>query len=184
MATLPTPDETNIITRAPFLAREIGEIIAWHDHEGPSIDFRLAPEDTDQHAEISFTPSEVHKLADQLHEIATVAQHAGWTPEILAQARARYLPGMSDVQIIERLDRLADRIGGLVFGVGGRLHGEAGRMLTAEVGLEALDRVAAAVDVASQQLDGVHQLTPALTELREAIAGMRRFYQAETERKP
>lgn len=184
MAMLPTPDETNIITRAPFLAREIGEIIAWHDHEGPSIDFRLAPEDTDQHAEISLTPSEVHNLADQLHEIAMVAQHAGWTPEILAQVRERYLPGMSDVQIIERMDRLADRIGGLVFGMGGRLHGDAGRMLTAEVGIEALDRLAAGIDAVAQRLDGMHDLTPALTEAREAIAGMRRFYQAETGRKP
>lgn len=184
MATLPTPDETNIITRAPFLSTEIGEIIAWHDHEGPSVDFRLAPEDTDQRAEVSSTPSEVHKLADQLHEIATIAQRAGWTPEILAQVRERYLPGMSDAQIIERLDRLTSRIGGLVFGFGGRLHHNSGRMLVAEVGLEALDRVAAAIDAASQQLDGVHQLTPALTELREATTGLRRFYQAETELKP
>ena len=52
----------------------------------------------------------------QLTEIADTAQRAGWTPAVLADARERYLPGLSDEQIIAWLDALIDRLGGLVLG--------------------------------------------------------------------
>jgi len=61
-----------------------------------------------------------------------VTQRAGWTPEVLAHARESYLPGLSDEQIIERLDRLTARLGGLVMGTRGRLDWRAGRILRAE----------------------------------------------------
>jgi hypothetical protein len=57
MSTLPTPEESNIIKRVPFVSAELGEIIAWHDYEGPSIDFKLAPEDSPQRFDMSFSPA-------------------------------------------------------------------------------------------------------------------------------
>lgn len=181
MSTLPTPNESNIIKRVPFLNDDLGEIIAWHDHEGPSIDFKLAPRESEQRFECGFTPSEIHQLADQLHDIANLAQRAGWTPEVLAQARERYLPGMTDEQIMERLDRLTARLGGRVLGHGALIDWQAARMLTAELGVEALDQAEAAVDAALQQLHDVEQLTTSLRALKESFAAQRRFYQSESE---
>jgi hypothetical protein len=181
MGNLPTPDESNIIARMPFVTEELGEIIAWHDREGPSIDLKLAPEGTKDRFECGFTPSEIHRLADKLHEVATIAQRAGWTPEVLAQAREKYLPGMTDAQIIERLDRLEARLGSMMLGHGARLDWQAGRMLTAELGMEALDQADAAVTAALDQFRGVETVAESLRAVQTSFAQLRRFYESESE---
>jgi class 3 adenylate cyclase len=98
---------------------------------------------------------------------------------VLAQARDRYLPGMSDEQIIERLDRLATRLGGRVLGHGGRLDYQAGRILVAEIGLEAHERASAAIDAALQQFDGVQAVAEPLREAQRTFNTLRAFYEAE-----
>lgn len=181
MVTVPAADRRAVIARSAFLSDDVGEMVAWHDAEGPTIDVVLAPADSGQHVALSLSPSEARLVAGQLTEIAASAQRAGWTPEVLADVRERYLPGRSDQQIIERLDALTARLGGLVLGYRGRLDWKAGRMLTAEVGTELLERAAAAVDVAGQHLAAYQQAVGQLSAVKAELDQLERFYRTESE---
>ncbi|TDD64546.1 hypothetical protein E1262_27845 [Jiangella aurantiaca] len=59
---------------------------------------------------LSLLPSEARDLAAQLVEIADVAQRAGWTPEMLAQAGERYLPGMSTHRLLAAIETADDGV--------------------------------------------------------------------------
>jgi hypothetical protein len=58
MVTVPTPESREIIARRPFLNSDLGELMAWHDDEGPIIYARLAPEDSGQEVVFCLTPTE------------------------------------------------------------------------------------------------------------------------------
>ncbi|WP_046766651.1 hypothetical protein [Jiangella alkaliphila] len=156
-------------------------MVAWHDTEGPAIDIHLEPRDAGQRIDVSISPSEARILARQLTEIADTAQRAGWTPALLADARERYLPGLSDEQIIARLDALSERLGGFVLGFRGRVDWRAGRMLVAETGNELLDRAAAAVDTAEQHLAGYRQAVDQLGTVKAELDQVRTFFAHESE---
>lgn len=111
-----------------------------------------------------------------------MAQRAGWTPTILSDAR-HYLPGMTDEQIIERLDRLYRRWGGLVVGFRGSLDRGAGRALAVEVHIETLERSAALVEQHAETLSGIPELADGLAELRSSLEDVRLLYIAEQERR-
>src|ERR1700754_2809952 len=111
VVTYQQPDRREVIARSAFLSDDVGEMVAWHDSEGPTIDVHLAPADSGQLVHFAMTPSEARLVAGQLTQIAATAQRAGWTPEVLADVRERFLPGRSDEQIIERLDALTTRLG-------------------------------------------------------------------------
>ncbi|SDU47734.1 hypothetical protein [Jiangella alkaliphila] len=181
MVTVPKPKQREIITRAPFVHHEVGEVVVYHDEEGPTIDITIELEDTKQRAQFAITPREAHQLADDMHRIADLAQRAGWTPTILTDAR-RYLPGMTDEQIIERLDRLYRRWGGLVIGFRGRLDRAAGRALAVEVHMETLDRSVALVEEYAEPLSGIPEMADRLDELRSSLEDVRQLYVAEQER--
>lgn len=183
MVTVPKPKKREIITRAPFVHHDIGEIVAYHDEEGPTIDVTIRPEDSEQYAQFALTAADAHQLADELHHIADEAQRAGWTPTILSDART-YLPGMTDEQIIERLDRLYRRWGGLVIGFRGRLDRAAGRALAVEVHIETLERSVALVEEHAERLSGIPELADRLNELRSSLEDVRQLYIAEQERHP
>lgn len=181
MVTVSKPKKREIITRAPFVSDDIGEIVAYHDEEGPTIDVTIRPEDSGQYAQFGLTAAEVRQLADELHSIADQVQRAGWTPTILAEARA-YLPGMTDEQIIERLDRLYRRWGGLVIGFRGMLDRRAGRALAIEVHMETLEQSVALVEEHAEKLSGIPELADRLSELRSSLEHVRQLYIAEQER--
>ncbi|SDT70554.1 hypothetical protein [Jiangella sp. DSM 45060] len=183
MVTVSKPKKREIITRAPFVSDDIGEIVAYHDEEGPTIDVTIRPEDSGQYAQFGLTAAEVHELADELHRIANKVQRAGWTPTILTDART-YLPGMTDEQIIERLDRLYRRWGGLVIGFRGRLDRRAGRALAVEVQMETLERSVGLVEQHAETFSGVPELADGLAELRSSLEAVRQLYVAEWERQP
>ncbi|SEE94330.1 hypothetical protein [Jiangella alba] len=174
-------ERRDVIVRQPFVSDEVGEIVAWHDSEGPTIDIHLEPEDSGQRADVSLTPSEARDLARQLREIADTAQRAGWTPAVLADARERYLPGLSDEQIIARLDALTERLGGLVLGYRGKIDWRAGRILVAETGHQLLDRAAGAVNVAEQHLAGYQQALDQLSTVKAELDHVRHFFTHESE---
>lgn len=181
MVTVPTADRRAVIVRSAFLSDDVGEMVAWHDSEGPTIDVHLAPNDSDQRVDFAMTPSEARLVARQLTEIAATAQRAGWTPEVLADVRERFLPGRSDQQIIDRLDALTTRLGGLVLGYRGRVDWKAGRMLIAEAGAELLERAAAAVDTAGQHLAAYQQAVEQLSTAKAELDHVRRYYATESE---
>lgn len=181
MVTVPKPKKREIITRAPFVHHDIGEIIAFHDEEGPTIDVVVKPEASDQYAHVAITAIEAHQLADELHRIGTITQRAGWTPTVLTDARA-YLPGMTDEQIIERLDRLYRRWNGHVIGYRGHLDRAAGRALAVEVHIETLERSVALVEEHAETLSGIPELADRLSELRSSLEDVRQLYIAEQER--
>lgn len=181
MATVSTSERDNVITRAPFLSESVGEMVAWHDVEGPAIDIHLEPLDSGQRVDLSITPAEARMVAGQLAEIAAIAQRAGWTPAVLAEVRERFLPGLSDEQIIERLDALADRLDGGVLGHRGHVDWRAGRMLVAQTGAELLDRADAAVGEAERHLAGYRQAVERLGAVKAELDQVRRFYRAESE---
>lgn len=184
MVTVPEPDRRDVIVRGPFLNDSLGEIVAWHDKEGPIIDFHLAPLDTEDAVEFGLTPTEARALASQLREIADAAQRAGWTSAVLADVRQNYLPGATDDEIIAKLDALADRNGGFVLGFKrGTVNPNAGRMLTAEVGAQAVQRASTALDDAVDRLGEFRAAVDQLTQLRAALDELQRFYQSESERK-
>jgi hypothetical protein len=183
VVTVQQTDRRDVIVRGPFVSEDVGEMIAWHDTEGPSIDVRIEPEDSGQRVQFALTPSEARLLAGQLTEIAATAQRAGWTPEVLANVRERYLPGMSDEQIMERLDALTARLGGLVLGVRGRIDWRAGRMLVAEAAADAAQRAQAALDTTEQHLLAAQQAAEQLTAVRADLERVHRFYEAESGRR-
>ena len=76
---------------------------------------------------------------------------------------------MTDEQIIERLDRLYRRWGGLVIGFRGSLSRAAGRALAVEVHMETLERSAALVEQHAETLSGIPELADRLTELRSSL---------------
>ncbi|SEF11478.1 hypothetical protein [Jiangella alba] len=183
MVTVPKPKTREIITRAPFVHPDVGEIVAFHDEEGPTIDVTIRPEGSEEYAHFGLTAADAHELADEMHRIGTIVQRAGWTPALLSDART-YLPGMTDEQIIERLDRLYRRWGGLVIGYRGRLDRAAGRALAVEVHMETLERSAALVEQHAESLSGVPELADRLAELRSSLEDVRQLYIAEQERRP
>ncbi|WP_116949406.1 hypothetical protein [Jiangella endophytica] len=183
MVTVPKPKKREIITRAPFVHPDVGEIVAYHDEEGPTIDVTIRPEGSEEYAHFGLTAADAHELADELHRIGTIVQRAGWTPTLLSDAR-NYLPGMTDEQIIERLDRLYRRWGGLVIGFRGRLDRAAARALAVEVHLETLERSAASVEEHAESLSGIPELADRLAELRSSLDEVRQMYVAERERQP
>ncbi|SEF14435.1 hypothetical protein [Jiangella alba] len=183
MVTVPKPKKREIITRAPFIHHDVGEVVVFHDEEGPTIDVVVKPEGSEQYAHFAITAIEAHQLADEMHRLGTIAQRAGWTPTILSDARV-YLPGMTDEQIIERLDRLYQRRGGLVIGFRGRLDRAAGRALALEVHMETLDRSVRLVEEHAETFSGVPELADRLSELRASLEDVRQLYIAEQERQP
>lgn len=183
MVTVPKPKKREIITRAPFVHPDVGEIVAFHDEEGPTIDVTIRPEGSEEYARFGLTAADAHQLADELHRIGTIVQRAGWTPTLLSDART-YLPGMTDEQIIERLDRLYRRWGGLVIGYRGRLDRRAGRALAVEVHMETLERSVRLVDEHAEPLSGVPELADRLAELRSSLEAVKQLYIAEQERHP
>ncbi|TDE13004.1 hypothetical protein [Jiangella asiatica] len=183
MVTVPKPKKREIITRAPFVHPDVGEIVAYHDEEGPTIDVTIRPEGSEEYAHFGLTAADAHQLADELHRIGTIVQRAGWTPTILADARA-YLPGMTDDQIIERLDRLYRRWGGLVIGFRGRLDRAAARALMVEDHIETLERSMALIEQNAGPLSGIPELADRLDELRSSLEAVRQLYIDEQERRP
>ena len=181
MATTPAADRRDVIARSAFLSDDVGEMVAWHDSEGPAIDIHLEPVDAGQRVDVSLTPSEARIVARQLTELADTAQRAGWTPALLADARERYLPGLSDEQIMQRLDALTTRLGGFVLGFRGKVDWRAGRILVAETGNELPDRAATAVDTAEQHLSGYQQAVDQLTAVKAELDHVRRFFAHESE---
>ncbi|PZF81582.1 hypothetical protein [Jiangella anatolica] len=141
----------------------------------------IRPEGTEQFAQFGLVPIEAHQLADELHRIADLAQRAGWTPAVLTDARA-YLPGMTDEQIIERLDRLYRRWDGFVLGRRGMLDRRAGRALAAELHMETLERSAALVEQHAKTLSGIPEMADRLSELRSSLQDVRQLFAAELER--
>lgn len=182
MVTVPDPDHRNVIAQVPFLNDDLGELVAWHDKEGPVVDVRLAPDDAGDKVELRLSPCEARELADQLRDIADVAQRAGWTPAVLADVRQHYLPGASDEQIVARLDELAGRLGESVLGFRpGTISSDAGRMLVAGVGTEVVERAATALDVTIGRLGELRNAVDRLAELRADFDELRRFYRTEGE---
>ncbi|WP_157987757.1 hypothetical protein [Jiangella endophytica] len=181
MATTPAADRRDVIVRSAFLSDDVGEIVAWHDTEGPAIDIHLEPTDAGQRVDVSLTPAEARVVARQLTEIADTAQRAGWTPALLADVRERYLPGLSDAQIIERLETLTDRLGGFVLGFRGKVDWRAGRILVAETGNDLLDRATAAVDTAERHMSSYQQAVDQLTAVKAELDHVRRFFAHESE---
>jgi hypothetical protein len=111
-------------------------------------------------------------LADQLRDLADTVQQAGWTPEVIAHVRERYLPGASDDEITARLDRLAADLGRSPLGLRpGTLSLAAERSLTAMLASEAVEQAVTALDAAID----------ALNSSRHALAGLRGHH-AEGER--
>jgi hypothetical protein len=181
VVTVPTADRRAVIARSAFLSDDVGQMVARHDAEGPTIDVDLAPADSGQRVHLALTPTEARLIAGQLTDLAATAQRAGWTPEILADVRERYLPGRTDQQIIERLDALTDRLGGLVLGYKGRIDWKAGRILTAEIGTELLNRAATALDAAEQHLAAHQQAVEHLGAVKAELEALQRFYRTESE---
>lgn len=180
MTAVPKPG--HVIVRKPFLNDDLGEVIARHDDEGPTIDVVLAPQDSGASVSFGLTPCETRLLARQLQEVADTAQRAGWTPAVLADVRESYLPRASDEQIVARLDDLAERLGASPLGLRpGTLSPEAGRMLVAGAGRDVLQQAIAALDTAIARLAEFSQTTGQLTDLRAAFDELRRFYEAESE---
>lgn len=184
MVTVSTPAERDVISRVPFLNDRLGELVAWHDREGPMIDVRLAPEDSGTSVTATLSPSETRELADQLRQIADVAQHAGWTPAVLADVREHYLPGAGDEEIMARLDQLTHRLDSSPLGIRqGTVHPAAGRMLTADVGSELVEQASAALDDTIDRLTEFRHAIDRPTTLRDSLADLQRFYRTESEKK-
>ncbi|WP_026876891.1 hypothetical protein [Jiangella gansuensis] len=182
MVTVPNSTQSDIIVCTAFLSDDVGQMVARHDTDGPTIDVAVAPTDSGQRVELSLSPAEARDLAGQLTEIADVAQRAAWTPAVLTEVRERFLPGHTDQQIIERLDRLARAHRGMAPGHHGTLGWRAGRLLTAELGGEAVARAVAAIDAAADHLAAVATAAAPLTELRTSLDELAAFYRAESER--
>lgn len=178
MTTLPNSAEREIITQARF--HEDLTIVAFHEDEGPLLELIVAPVGTGKRADLLVNTAEARDLAVELNRIADLALRAGWTPVILADARQQ-LPGMTDEQIIERLERLHRRLGGFVFGVAGRLGGRAARMLSVEVHIETLERAIALVDQHAEVLSGVPDVASRFRELRASLNDVNTMYKAELE---
>lgn len=183
MVTVPTPDQREIITRRPFLDEAVGEMVARQSREGPLIDLSLQPYDTEPRVELGITPTEARELAEQLRDVADVAQRAGWTPAVLANVRERYLPGASDEEIMARLDQLTEEVGSSVLGYQtGTLDWRAGRVLTAKAGADVAERASGALENAVSTLTDVEALISRLTEMRDTFADLAQFYRHESER--
>ncbi|TDE13054.1 hypothetical protein [Jiangella asiatica] len=171
MVTLPEPDKREIITRAPFLTEGIGEMVAHLLHGDARIDVLIKPFETDMYASFDLVPKEARRLAAELVRIADVAQQAMWTPKLLAHVRERYLPGATDAEIVERLNRLAERDGGFELMKPGMLHPEDGYTLRSQAHGEVVDRVAGVVSEAGVTLG----------ELESVVADLRKIQRAEIE---
>ncbi|WP_026874446.1 hypothetical protein [Jiangella gansuensis] len=171
MVKLPEPDAREIIARAPVVDEMVGEMVAHLDAGNPHIDVEIKPYETTMYARFDLIPKEARQLAAELVRMADVAQNAAWTPALLAQVRERYLPGATDAQIVERLNRLARRESGFELVSPGVLDPADGYQLTAEAHRELVERVAAALSAA-----GV-----TMRELDTAIGDLRAVYAAGTE---
>jgi hypothetical protein len=184
MVTQSHTSSRDIIAKAPFVSGDIGELIAWHDQEGPTIDVRLAPYSEGESVTFGLSPAEARGLADQLREIADVAQRAGWTPAVLADVRERYLPGATDEEIMVRLDQLTEHLGGSPLGFRpGTLHPDAGRMLRAAVGSQTVGQIVESLDQAIEHLTDVRHVIDKLASLSQSLADLQRFYQTESEKR-
>lgn len=169
MVNVPERDKREIIARAPFVDEMVGEMVAHLLHGNAHIDVEIKPFETDMYAKVGLNLREVRLAAAELLRMADVAQQATWTPKLLANVRERYLPGATDAQIIERLQRLADRDDGLELLEPGLLFPQDGYALTAEAHRELVDRIAAALSAA-----GV-----TLSELETVVGDLRKTYRAD-----
>src|SRR5690625_2973874 len=160
MVKVPEQDYSDVITRAPLVHRDVGEIVAHHGDEGPMIDMVIKPDDLARRGKVSMGAAEARQLATELNRIADLTQQSGWTPRILAEVRQRYLPGMTDAEIMRRLDRLYEQWGGFVFGLGGSLSFRAGQVLAAESQAEPLDGALAVIDRHAESLSGLPEVAP------------------------
>jgi hypothetical protein len=167
MANLPDPDKREIITRAPFVDEQVGEMVAHLLHGNAEIDVEIKPVESDTYARIGINVKEARKLAADLVRIADVAEAAMWTPELLADVRTLYLPGATDAEIIARLTVLVEQHGGgIELRSPGRLFHADGEALTAAAHREKVDRVAAAMSAAQVSL----------TEMLSVVADLRTIY--------
>ncbi|SDU18205.1 hypothetical protein [Jiangella alkaliphila] len=171
MVKLPEPDTREIITRAPFVEEGVGEMVAHILHGDAHIDVEIKPFETEMYAQFDLLPKEARRLAADLVRIADVAQQAMWTPKLLANVRERYLPGATDAQIIEQLQRLADRDDGLELLEPGLLFPQDGYALTAEAHRELVDRIAAALSAAGVTLG----------ELETVVGDLRKVHRTDVE---
>lgn len=168
-------DDRDIIARIPLAADE-GELVAWKDEDGPVIDLVISPTDEDPSARLTYTPCELREFADQAYEIADTAQRASWTPEFVADVRDRYLPGLSEEEVIARLDALANRTERRLY-LSGRVHPEAGYRLRAGAGAEAVGRVIAVLEELTGELGRAKAAR--VSPVREALDRLRASLEAE-----
>lgn len=169
MVKLPEPDTREIIARVPFVEEGVGEMVAHILRGDAHIDVVIKPFETDMYASFDLLPKEARRLAAELVRIADVAQQAMWTPKLLANVRERYLPGATDAEIIERLNRMVQRDGGLELMKPGLLYPQDGYALTAEAHRELVDRIAGALSAAGVTLG----------ELETVVGDLRKTYRAD-----
>lgn len=183
MSTVSNSNDREVIAEDVFVNDDLGQMVAIHDHDGPTIRVLIAPEDTGESVAFGLSPCEARKLSDQLRAIADTAQRAGWTPAVLADVREHYLPGATDEQIITRLDELTQILGSSPLGVRrGTVHPDAGRMLAADAGVDVVRNVLAAVDQAADGLADAARASSRLTGARTSLDGLLRFYDTERRR--
>jgi hypothetical protein len=166
-----------VITRRLLLADHLGAMVAYLDVEGPSIEFVITPDDEGTRMTFEVSPSEARQMAAEIGG-RSPPQHS--TPDVLAEVRENYLSGMTDEQIIERLDRLSLRLGGLVLGHRRKIDWRAGRILRAERAI----RVPQEGERGRRQRGpAVHRAEPRpgwLADLRQSIKDQVAFYERET----
>lgn len=117
--------ETRIVTG------DIGRMRVALDQETPAVVVHLAPEPTDQEMEITLSPSEARLWAQQLGEMATLAQRAGWTDEVVEYVRGSHMPGYAPGRVIEALDAVTALLGASPLDRGGEISAAASRVLDA-----------------------------------------------------
>ncbi|TDE12637.1 hypothetical protein [Jiangella asiatica] len=171
MVKLPEPDTREIIARASFVDEMVGEMVAHLQRGEAHIDVVIKPFESDMYAQFDLLPKEARRLAAELVRIADVVQRAMWTPKLLAHVRERYLPGATDVEIVERLNRLVERDGGLELLKPGVLHPQDGFTLTTEAHREVVDRVAGVLSAAGVSLG----------ELESVVGDLRKVYRTDTQ---
>ncbi|TDD65549.1 hypothetical protein E1262_24890 [Jiangella aurantiaca] len=171
MVKLPEPDTREIIARAPFVEEGVGEMVAHILHGDAHIDVEIKPFETEMYAQFDLLPKEARRLAADLVRIADIAQQAMWTPKLLANVRERYLPGATDAEIVEQLNRMVERVGGLELMKPGVLYPQDGYELTRQAHRQVVDRIAGVLSEAGVTLG----------ELESVVRDLRKVQRAETE---
>jgi hypothetical protein len=118
---------------SPILRGDLGHMeVVFVDT--PAVAVHLAPEPLDEELDLILTPTEARLWADQLQEMADLAQRAEWTVAVVEQVREDYMPGASNGRVIAVLDQLAAYMGRSPLSIGGEaLSHDADRVLAAGV---------------------------------------------------